>query len=98
MLAAGIEIVSTGNSTLDGTYPCDSQSNSDDGNLLSAIAAGLSLPNGVAVRIDTSGNPHAFPPDDFKNYCQEKLNFIQTLTTIIGTHGGALPTLPVTIP
>lgn len=98
MLANGIEIVSSGNSSLDGTYPCDARSNSDDGNLLSAITAGLSLPGGVAVRIDTSGNPHAFPPADFKNYCQAKLIFQQQLNTIMGTNSGSFPVQPTVIP
>jgi len=98
MLATGIEIVSTSNPTLDGTYPCDPRTNSDDGNLLAAISAGLSLPNGVAVRVDTSGGAHAFLPADFKNYCQAKLIFQQQLNTIIGTNQGALPTQPTVIP
>lgn len=98
MLATGIEIVSTSNPMLDGTYPCDPRSNSDDGNLLSAITAGLTLPGGFAVRIDTSGNPHPFMPADFKNYCQAKLIFQQQLNTIIGTGSGAFPAQPTVIP
>jgi hypothetical protein len=98
MLARGIEITSNSNPTLDGTYPCDAQSNSDDGNLLAAITAGLSLPNGVAVRIDTAGRPHAFLPAAFKDYCQAKLTFQQQLNTIIGSGSGVLPAQPTVIP
>jgi len=50
------------------------------------------------VRVDTSGNPHAFLPDDFKNYCQAKLIFQQQLNTVIGTNSGVLPQQPTVIP
>jgi len=98
MLARGIEITSNNNPTLNGTYPCDALSNSQDGNILAAITAGLELPNGVAVRIDTSGGPHPFPPADFKNYCQAKLIFQQQLNTVIGSNSGVLPVQPSVIP
>lgn len=98
MLARGIEITSNSNPTLNGTYPCDAQSNSDDGNLLAAITAGLELPNGVVVRVDTSGQPHVFMPQDFKNYCQAKLTFQQQLNTVIGLGSGSLPEQPTVIP
>ncbi|HEY4153512.1 MAG TPA: hypothetical protein VGM38_09345 [Pseudolysinimonas sp.] len=98
MLATGMQIVSTSNPMLNGTYPCDARSNSDDGNLLSAITAGLELPGGFAVRIDTSGNPHPFAVPDFKNYCQAKLIFQQQLNTVIGTGQGGLPQQPTVIP
>jgi hypothetical protein len=52
----------------------------------------------VAVRVDTSGMPHFFPPQDFKNYCQAKMIFQQQLTTIIGRGSGELPAQPTAIP
>ena len=98
MLATGIAIVSTGNPSLNGTYPCDALSSSQEGSLLAALTAGLEFPNGVVVRVDTSGNPHGFPPTDFKNYCQAKMTFQQQLNTIVGTGSGAFPAQPTTIP
>lgn len=98
MLMAGIMIVSTGTQALNGTYPCDSASDQRESGILSAISAGLSLPNGVAVVVDTAGNPHVFTPNDFKNYCQAKMEFKQALMTVMGNNTGTLPTLPVTIP
>lgn len=98
MLATGIQIASATNPTLDGTYPCDATSGSQEGSLLAAISAGLTLPNNVAIRVDTSGQPHAFSVDEFKNFCQAKMIFQQQLTTIIGTGSGALPEQPTAIP
>ena len=98
MLATGIAIVSTGNPSLNGTYPCDALASSQEGSLLAALTAGLEFPNGVVVRVDTSGNPHGFPPTDFKNYCQAKMTFQQQLNTIVGTGSGAFPAQPTTIP
>ena len=98
MLKAGIQIVSTGTPSLDGTYPCDAASTAEETGLLVALVAGLQWPNGVAVRVDVDGNAHAFPPDDFKNYCQAKLDFQQTLNTIIGNNQGNLPDQPTVIP
>ena len=98
MLKAGIQITSISNPTLDGTYPCDAASTAEETGLLVALVAGLQWPNGVAVRVDVDGNAHAFPPDDFKNYCQAKLNFQQTLNTIIGNNQGNLPDQPTVIP
>jgi hypothetical protein len=97
MLAGGIRIVSTATPALNGTYPCDVDAGNQDGNTLSAITAGLSFPGGTIVRLDTSGTRHAFTVADFKNLCQEKIDFEQTLNTIIGGGPGALPTLPVSI-
>ena len=98
MLKAGIQITSIGTPTLNGTYPCDAASTAEETGLLVALVAGLQWPNGVAVRVDVDGNAHAFPPDDFKNYCQAKLNFQQTLNTIIGNNQGNLPDQPTVIP
>jgi hypothetical protein len=97
MLVAGIQIISTATPALNATYPCDPATNNDDGNILSAIAAGLSLPGGIAVRLDVTGVPHAFAVADFKNLCQAKLSFQLTLNTIIGSNAGTLPAQPFDI-
>ena len=98
MLARGIQIVSTANPQLSGVYPCDQTTSNQESGLLAAISAGLQLPMGVAVRVDTSGNPHAFPQPDFLNYCQAKMFFTQQLTTVMGTNQGVLPEQPTWIP
>lgn len=97
MLAAGIQIVSYGNPNLNGTYPCDAATNNEEAGLLAAIAAGLDLPNGVAVRVDIAGTPHGFVPVDFRNFCQAKLAYVQQLRTIIGSGQGTLPQQPTEI-
>lgn len=97
MLLAGMQLVSQSQSQLNGTYPCSNQSLVQDAGTLSAINAGLQLPNGVAILVDTSGTPHAFTPDQFRVYCQVKLTFLQTLNTIIGSNTGILPVQPIVI-
>jgi len=98
MLAAGIAIISVSNPGLDGTYSCSLAASAEETGLLSAINAGLELPNGVATRVDTSGQPHDFTPEEFKTYCQAKLTYQQALQTISGTNQGTLPTQPTVIP
>lgn len=97
MLATGIEIASTGTPALNATYPCDANTQNQDGNLLAAVNASLTFPGGVVTRLDVTGAPHFFTTTAFKNYCQAKLTFLQTLETIIGSNSGTLPSLPVTI-
>lgn len=98
MLAAGIQIVSTGTATLSGTYACDPATLSRVGNLLAAIAAGLSIPGGVIPWADINGAPHSFTPDQFKNLATALLAFEMQLAPIAAGAPGALPTQPVTIP
>lgn len=98
MLATGFAVVSTASPELSATYPCDQNTTTTDANLLGALTAGLELPNNVAIRPDVQGVAHAFPPADYKNYCQAKLTFMQTLSTIIANNQGALPVQPTVIP
>lgn len=98
MLAAGIQVVSTGTPALSGTYACDSVTLSRAGNLLAAIAAGLAIPGGVIPWADINGAPHVFTPDQFKNFSAALLAFEMQLAPLSAGAPGTLPTLPVTIP
>lgn len=97
MLAAGIQIVCTSNSALSGTYGCDMLSISRMGNLLAAIAAGITLPAPVIAWADVNGAPHGFSVAEFKNLASAILNFELQLFPIANGAPGSLPTLPVTI-
>jgi hypothetical protein len=97
MITAGIQIVSTGNPALNGTYSCSALASSQEASLLAALTAGLDMPNGVIVRVDTDGQAHDFTPTEFKDYYQVKMVYQQDLNTIIGTGQGTLPAQPSVI-
>lgn len=98
MLAAGIQIVSTSTASLSGTYACDPATLSRVGNLLAAIAAGLSIPGGVIPWADINGAPHSFTPDQFKNLATALLAFEMQLAPLTAGAPGELPAQPVTMP
>lgn len=97
MLAGGIQIVCTSNSTLSGTYACDPVTLSRAGNLLAAIAAGIPLPSPTIAWADVNGNPHAFNVTEFKNLSAALLAFELQLVPLANGAPGTLPTQPVTI-
>jgi hypothetical protein len=98
MLEAGIQVVSAGTPDLSGTYACDPVTLSRAGNLLAAIAAGLTIPGGVIPWADINGAPHSFTPDQFKSFSGALLAFEMQLAPLSAGAPGSLPTLPVTIP
>lgn len=98
MINTGMPLISSSTSSLNGTYPCDAQTLANENGTLTLIAAGLPLPQADAYVLDTSGVRHVFTVTQFKNYCQVKAAFMQTLHTIIGSNSGTLPSTPVVIP
>jgi hypothetical protein len=100
MLVVGIEIVSTGAPTLNGTYAVNLATYQRITGIVAAIAGGLGLPGGAATFnwLDTVGTPHQFNATQFGNFAKAVMDFDYILNTVIGSNSGTLPTLPVTIP
>lgn len=98
MLETGMQLESKTAPHLNGTYSCAVGSVSIEAGILTAISAGINLPNGVAVVFDTSNNPHEFTPDQFRDYYRVKLAFCQALNIVRQTNTGELPAQPVAIP
>ncbi len=99
MLAAGMQLISTGTPALNGTYACDAATYQRVGGIIAAIGAGLGLPGGGAAFnwLDVSGNPHSFSAANFSALAKAMMDFEYTLNAIIGANSGTLPTQPVTI-
>lgn len=99
MLSTGIEIISTSDPSLNGTYPVDSITYQQISGIIAGIADGIGLPGGGSTFnwLDTSGVPHQFTVDTFSNFASAVMNFNYQLNTIIGSNSDTLPTLPVNI-
>lgn len=100
MLAAGIQIASTGTPALNGTYACDPTTYQRIGGIVAAIAGGLGLPGGGSTFNwpDTAGVPHEFTATAFTDFARAVMNFEYALNAVIAANAGTLPALPVAIP
>ena len=97
-LANGIQIVSTGNPALNGTYPLDPLSQQQINGSATSIAAGRGVPGGGSTFIYQG---HSFTEATFLNFADGASNYVynvyHSLGQIVMTGSGSLPTQPVTI-
>jgi len=93
-IAAGVQIVSSGTASLDGTYAIDDAAQKNISSIASGIASRNRLPGGGATfnYFDASAAAHAFGSADFLNFAAAIEDYVYALAS-----GGA-PTQPVTIP
>jgi hypothetical protein len=103
-LDAGIQIVSTGTSALNGTYPITDGAISDLTGLLAGLAEGLGLPLGQSTvpLADTSGVPHNFTSNNIKDLASAIRDYKYSLQVVWNLAEASLPytwpSLPITIP
>jgi len=102
-LGAGIEIVSTGTSALNGTYPITDNAIANLTGLLAGLAEGLGLPLGQSTvpLADTSGVPHNFSVNALKDLASAirdyKYSLQVTWNLLEASQPANWPSLPVTI-
>jgi hypothetical protein len=103
-MAIAIQIASTGNPALNGTYALDDPSRSDIDGIYAGIKNGDGLPGGGTTFAfpDVSGSPHMFDGTSFPNFAKAARDYRYAMIAAIATAqaGGSptLPTIPVTIP
>ena len=97
-LATGVQIESTGNSNLNGTYPMDPASQQQITGIATSISAGRGLPGGGST---FRYQGHQFDQTSFLNFATAAENWVynsyQALGEIVMTGSGSMPEQPVTI-
>lgn len=102
-ISAGIQIVSTGTPSLNGTYPLGDGSEAQLTGILVGIAAGLGLPFGASTVpwADINGVPHNFTADQMKAFGSAVRDYrygLQVTWNLLNNGQSATwPSLPVTI-
>lgn len=82
-IAAGIQIVSTGTPSLNGTYSLEDEEKQNITGILASIANGLGLPGGQSTipLADMGGDPHSFTADALKALSKAMADYSYALST-----------------
>jgi hypothetical protein len=96
--AKGVQIKSTGTSSLNGTYSMDDANQQRITSIATSIAAGRGLPGGGST-FNYQG--HTFNADQFLDFATAAENWVyavgQALGSIVLNSSGSMPSQPVTI-
>lgn len=102
-LAAGIQIVSSGTSALNGTYSLADDEKQNITGILVQIGVGLGLPGGQSTipLADINGDPHSFTVEALKNLSKAMADYAYALSTtrslLNASQPADWPAQPVTI-
>lgn len=102
-IAAGIQIQSTGTSSLNGTYPLDDGARENLTGILTDIANGLGLPLSASTVpwADINGTPHNFTAAQLQNFAvavrDYRYGLQVTWNLLNNSQSASWPSLPVTI-
>jgi hypothetical protein len=103
LIAAGIEITSSGNPTLNGTYPMDREAERRIGGLLDGLSNGLGLPKGAATvpYAEVDGTPHLFSATEIRALAAVMRDYAFDIEQVLGLklagQPAAWPALPIAI-
>lgn len=99
LLSSGIAIASTGTAALNGTYACDTLSQSDIIAIETGLNAGKGFPGGSTSfgYPDATGAMHTFSETNFTNFAAAVRDFVYACRAVIAGASTTLPAASVTI-
>ena len=104
VIAAGIQITSTGTPALNGTYGIDADARANISGIVAGLAIGAGFPPADAATLDygdIAGQVHTFTQDQFKNFAKAVRDYMYaidvTLRTLAQGGNAAWPSAQVTI-
>jgi hypothetical protein len=99
ILGTAVQVISTSQPSLNGTYPIDNESRVDVMAEMISLGANGTFTNGLTTLnvLDTSLNPHAFNIPQFQSYATAVGNFVTSLKMTVSGKLNVLPQQPIII-